>query len=611
MLDPRSLRNGLLTALALLLTAGANFAQAGAVREGRQYALLIGVGRYEHRLRPLKYADHDVEELAEVLTAHGYERQNVWVMTYREAAGSPSRYPDRAHIATALRQLLRNLSPTDSVLVAFAGHGVQFKGDPECYLCPVDADLGRKETLLSVSEIYDLLQACGAGVKVLLADACRSDPRADTSRAVEEVKLSSTRFQPEEPPGGVAVLYSCSQGQEAFEDDTLRHGIFFHFVIEGLKGKAADPDDGGVTLAGLYQYLARRVDDFARRNQGRSQVPSLLRGQLSGTVTLLAGTPARAEGRAVAAAGAPAESARELRRLTGHGRMVTGTAFFPDGRHALSGSFDGTLRVWDLDTGAELRRLRADDMGWVRSVAVSADGRYGLSGGEDRVVRLWDLTGGTELRQLRGHKDAVSGVAFSPDGRYALSGSEDGTVCLWDLAAGTVRTCFRGHTGAVESVAFAQDGGSVVSGGADGTVRVWDVAAGAERAVFNGHEGSVLSVALSGDGRFALSGGSDHTLRVWDVQTVAQVRCFRGDMQEVLAVAFAPDGRRALCGGADRSVRLWDVDTGRTLAVCRGHETSVQAVAFAPDGRRVLSGSGGFDAEAEKDNSLRLWAVPN
>src|SRR5947209_17339672 len=113
MLDPRRLRNGLLTALALLLTGGANFAQARSVPEGRQYALLIGVGRYENRLRPLKYADHDVEELAEVLTAHGYERENVWVMTYRQAASSPSRYPDCAHIASALRQLLRNLSPAD------------------------------------------------------------------------------------------------------------------------------------------------------------------------------------------------------------------------------------------------------------------------------------------------------------------------------------------------------------------------------------------------------------------------------------------------------------------------------------------------------------------
>jgi WD40 repeat protein len=595
-----------LAALLLGLAPGPSRAEPPS-REGGKYALLIGVNRYEDRLRPLKYAERDVEALRDVLVAHGYERDNVWLMTYHAAEMERWLYPERKNILDALRRLLRGRSPRDSVLVAFAGHGVQFKDDdPECYLCPVDADLGDRDSLVSVTEIYDLLEHCKAGVKLVVVDACRNDPRLDTSRAVEQIKLSSAHFQPQEPPGGLAVLYSCSLGQEALEDDELKHGIFFHYLIQGLDGKAANREDGQVSLGGLYDYVSRHVDDYAQAHQKRSQRPSLLQGKLSGTMTLLTVPPAAAEARPAPPAPLP-EPGREVRRLAGHQRTVTGVAFLPDGRRALSGSFDGTLRLWDVDTGAESACLQGADAGWVRGVAVSADSRSALSGGEDRLVRLWDLDAGTEVRQLRGHTGTVYAVSISPDGRLGLSAGADKTVRLWDLAAGTEVRVFRGHTAAVCAVAFAADGRSALSGSSDHTVRLWDVDTGAELRRFEGHSETVLSVALSGDGRLALSGSTDRTMRVWDARTGRQIHCFGGDTDRVLAVAFSPDGSRVLCGSADRALHLWDVATGKSLGTLSGHDTAVQCVAFSPDGRRALSGAG----EPDRDDSVRLWQLPN
>ena len=93
-----------------------------------------------------------------------------------------------------------------------------------------------------------------------------------------------------------------------------------------------------------------------------------------------------------------------------------------DGRLALSGSYDCTVKVWDLTSGQELRTLAGHAYG-VNSVAVSADGRLALSGSYDRTVKVWDLTSGQELRTLEGHAREVSSVAVSADGRLALSGS--------------------------------------------------------------------------------------------------------------------------------------------------------------------------------------------
>jgi len=88
-------------------------------------------------------------------------------------------------------------------------------------------------------------------------------------------------------------------------------------------------------------------------------------------------------------------------------------AFSPDGRRALTGSPDGTKRLWDLETGREARVLKGHS-GAVWSVAFSRDGRRALSGSTDKTIRLWDLETGQEVRVFKGHSDSVLGVVFSP-----------------------------------------------------------------------------------------------------------------------------------------------------------------------------------------------------
>jgi WD40 repeat protein len=242
----------------------------------------------------------------------------------------------------------------------------------------------------------------------------------------------------------------------------------------------------------------------------------------------------------------------------------------------------------------------------VLCVAISADGRQALSGSADRTVRLWDMASGRELHCFAGHSDEVAAVALSPDGKVAASGGLDRSVRLWDVLTGAPLASFRGHSEPVQSVAIAAGNRFIVSGGQDGMVRQWDTANGTELRSLPGHQGWVTSVAISPNGRRALSGGNDRTVRVWDLSSGKELYRLAGHAREVYAVAFSPDGRRAVSGGNDHSVLLWDVESGRQLRPFVGHSNAVVSVAFSPDGLRVFSASSQYQ---NVDQALRVWDV--
>lgn len=207
----------LVVLLALVWLGVPAVVQAGA--PGGKYAVLVAVRRYNPGgLRPLFYTEADMTDLAKVLQANGYRKENILLMTQTEAAAEGDRFsPQAAHVRQELRLLLRSRSPQDTVLIAFSGHGVQFKSSNEFYFCAADADLSDTRTLVSLSDVYKALEQCPARFKLLLADACRTDPLSQAGRPRGQVELESvTRPQTQTLPGGVAAFFSCSQGQEAF-----------------------------------------------------------------------------------------------------------------------------------------------------------------------------------------------------------------------------------------------------------------------------------------------------------------------------------------------------------------------------------------------------------
>ncbi len=215
---------------------------------GKRYAILVGINDYKHpKLPALRFAVNDVTDLKKILEAGGYR---VTLLT-----NETETKPTRAAIDEAIRAVLRKAEAGDTVVVAFAGHGLQFKDDKDSYFCPIDGRPFKDEveTLTSMAGIYKEMEKSFAGVKVLLVDACRDDP--DEGRGARGIDADSAP----RPPRGVAAFFSCSAKQKAFEHESLKHGVFFHYVLEGLRGEAKNKQ-GEITFNSLVDYVAGEVE---------------------------------------------------------------------------------------------------------------------------------------------------------------------------------------------------------------------------------------------------------------------------------------------------------------------------------------------------------------
>ena len=289
-------------------------------------------------------------------------------------------------------------------------------------------------------------------------------------------------------------------------------------------------------------------------------------------------------------------SLRLVRTFTGHAEALNCITFSPDGRAALSGSNDYTLKLWDIASGKELHTFAGHKYD-VACVAISPNGHAALSGSRDKTLKLWDIGSGREIRNIP-CRAGITSVAFSPDGHTALSGGFGGGLSLWDLAFGREIGTFGSLFMWIRSVAFLPDGRSVLLGGGD-NLSLWDIASGKEIRQFSGHMASIRSVVISPDGRTALSGSDDKTLKLWDIRWGKEIRTFTGHTKAVDSVTFAPNGRTALSGSLDGTFKVWDIATGKEIRTFTGKFW--KPVAFSPDGNFALSGS--------FENKLNLWDI--
>lgn len=331
-----------------------------------------------------------------------------------------------------------------------------------------------------------------------------------------------------------------------------------------------------------------------------------------------------------------------LRTLQQSG-SVTSAAVSPDGLHILGSSVSsattscvGELTLWDLLTGEALIRYGETIAGEPRcplSVTFSPDGERILTGNNDGTLTVWDTETGVHLRTFGDHADAVQSVAFSTAKKSAraASGSSDNTAKLWDTSTGALLTTYP-HGDRVWSVAFSDTGNLLVTGGGDLTAKLWDVNEGTLLRTFQGHSDWVVSVAYLKQKKltYVLTASLDRTVKLWNAETGELVRTYT-HVAEPWTVGFSPDGDKFAAGLSDGTVRIWAVEgetkgdgldwdlddngdgvdkragasrTNHTtmdhpILKIEAHDKEIRSTAYTPSGKHLVTGS--------DDGSIRTW----
>ncbi len=151
---------------------------------------------------------------------------------------------------------------------------------------------------------------------------------------------------------------------------------------------------------------------------------------------------------------------------------LTAVAISAAGTTAICGSSKGTIRVWDVENGREVRQLLGHGAS-VKSVAITADGKLAVSASSDKTVKVWAIPAGREMCTFTGHSAAVNGVAITAGGTLGVSVSDDKTVRMWDLTSGKEVRILGEHLTAARCVDAPPNGRLVVSGSSDGIIKIW------------------------------------------------------------------------------------------------------------------------------------------
>jgi WD40 repeat protein len=318
---------------------------------------------------------------------------------------------------------------------------------------------------------------------------------------------------------------------------------------------------------------------------------------LDGTVRVWDATP-------IGAAPRPGE-----RTLRGHTGAVMGITFRPgtdpSGRVVLaSASADQTVRFWDPATGEAIGALRGQT-GPFGFVSFSRDGRRVVTTDLSGTTRVWDADSGKEIRTFPGE---VARPALSPDGRRVAFSGAIARVEVRDVDTGAeVLAPFPVHAGPVMCLAVSPDGKRLATSSWDRTAAVWDAGTGRRLHTLAGHGHNVMTVEYSADGTRLVTSSWDRTAKLWDAATGDEIRTFAGHEDNVSGAALSPDGRWLASASSDNAVRVWDARTADVVTVLRGHTGRVLSVAFSPDGKYLASSSGYRGKGEVKVWDAKLW----
>jgi WD40 repeat protein len=326
----------------------------------------------------------------------------------------------------------------------------------------------------------------------------------------------------------------------------------------GVRSVAFSPDGTRIATAsddGTWKLWSTRQTDVEARVLGSRNSQPLMSAVLSH------------DGRLVATAHRDrsvklwdADTGRMIRDFQDYPAGVESIVFRPDGRSILTGCYDGTIQLREIESGSTHLKL-TDGPGqrrWGAFVDVNRDGTRIATIGPGGVVGIFDSVTQNPQCELPSETPWVITACFSPNGKQILTSGCDDAARIWDIETRKVKVTLRGNGPEFFWASYNSDGTKVVTGCRDSIATIWDAKSGQRLCELRGHSDRIISAAfLPNESRVVTSSG-DGTVKIWDEESGAELLTLKGHVGPVHQVSCSRDGHRIISAGGDGSARIWD-----------------------------------------------------
>ncbi|KAG1785362.1 WD40-repeat-containing domain protein [Suillus plorans] len=294
--------------------------------------------------------------------------------------------------------------------------------------------------------------------------------------------------------------------------------------------------------------------------------------------------------------------------IRGHTKAVTGVAHLPGGQHIITCSFDSSLRLWDIRSGAQVGSEWRDegDEARINAMSLSPNGKTIVSGSSDRTVRLWDVETGKVVIKWKGHTAFVRSVCWSPNGRRVVSGSQDGTARVWDVESGEpvegLNPIKTGH-GSVCAVSYSPEASMIATGGLNNGIKIWDAKTGELLSTIE-LDRTVWSLTWTSDEKKLVAGCGNDPITIFDTATWQQIAVLEGHRSVVSSLTLFPNDRLLASTSWDKTARLWNLDTNLEIGPPLQHKNFVTCAAFSDSADGILLPTAGW-----QDENVYVWDI--